>query len=189
MCRVSLNSFFLETLIALLSVLDFSSNTDLDIAVAAVWILAREGRDEEMEGVINAITLEMKSGRLSALRTAIASLSLADIYALSGKHDYARKKVQDVLGAEFSIVGTVAIIASTANVEFTARRIVVGKFAEDILGLDCGYDVDYGLTEEGREILEQRMGANRMVDDVVYAVAVGVLRRLDTLYVPDLIEK
>ena len=182
--RVDIKISVSETLHAFLPKLNSGESSVLSFARSVTWVLLKEGRYREIERIIKVVILEMEHRpEWSSLQRSITSLYFADISISCGRHGYARKLIQDTLGAEFSIIAT---FANDANIEFTEMDVAEiqdpGIWLENV-ELD---KLAYGAAEDGLATIRQHIGENRMADEKVYLIAIWVLRRLNWAQVIDM---
>ena len=154
-----------EILQALLPVLDKGDNDALFIATSAAWILASEGRYQDVERVIQAVIQEMEhQPAWNHTEKEELTLTLAEIYVLCGRCDEAEKIVQDLFGDEYP---EVAMVARTRDVEFFTEinSSPYKKYAK--------------LTYKGRVYLNEVIGEARMAKMAIYEQAVFILQLLN----------
>lgn len=185
-------TFFLDflvqkTMLEILPALGSNEAEAIGIAVSITWVIYQAGRYQEVESAIKAITLTMERKiEWRTLQKSLLRLQLADISISSGGYDQARQLIRDVLGSDFPIVAT---IVNTANIEFTTADVLNGIPSRADWLPEDGSDERPKPTVEGREVLKQYLGENKMTDVIVYAAATTVLQRLNRLQLIEIIEE
>ena len=177
-CKIDLRYTVSETLQELLPVFESHVCDVQDIVASAVWVLAQDRRDQELEKAIKAIkaiTLEMeRQPEWNVLRKFVARLLFADIFASCDRHDSAAQTFQHFLGADFPVIAT---IAQTVNIGFTSARMLDGSYPSDTTRLEQGSVNQLELTEECVETMKEYVGKDRMVGDITYVFSILILQR------------